>query len=221
MGKTGKPNRRWIIHRNYAKKISSAPRYNYPLYSAIRKYGVSNFTFEVIENFDTEEDSLVAEEWWIAYLKSIGAILYNLTNGGEGISGRPHSEETKRKISESNRGNQNRLGQTNSTQHRANISISQKGKVYSTKRKSDWYQSYYGKEEPNGLSGIEKERTEQSEKLKGELGSNSKLNEQQVKEIKQLIKDGVSHRVIAKMFGVSKSAIGDIGSGRCWSHVKI
>lgn len=221
IGKTNNPKRRWILHRNYAKSSSPSPRFNYPIYKALRKYGISNFTFDVMQCFSTEIEALEAEREWIAYLRSFGIPSYNITNGGEGTSGHNHSPETRKKISESNKGKQNRLGLTNSIEHNANISAALQGKTYSKERKIKWRQSRFGNEQPLGLLGIEKSRNIQSEQLKGELGPNAKLNERQVREIKQLIRDGLSTRKIAKLFGVGKSIIGDIGRGRCWSHITI
>ncbi len=221
VGKTNNPEKRWTLHKNYAKNTSLDPKFNYPIYKGIRKYGIINFTFEVIECFGTESEALESEKGWIMYLRSFGIALYNITDGGEGTSGHIHSTETKEKISKSNKGKKNRLGLINSTEHNANISAALKGKEYSSERKSNWRQSKFGNLEPFGLSGIDKKRNVKSEKFKGESGPNAKLNEQQVKEIKQLIKNGLSHRKIAKIFDVGKSIIGDIGRGRCWSHVKI
>lgn len=161
-------------------------------------------------------------QWWISYFKMIGASLYNITNGGEGTSGRKHSVETRKKISDANKGKQNRLGQINSPKHRENISQSLAGKNYSFDRKKQWYTSYYGSNIPNGLSGKEKERNSKSEAHKGSKnGRAAKLNEEQVLQIKKLIREGLSTRSLAKTFGVSKSAIADISRGRCWSHVMI
>lgn len=47
-----------------------------------------------------------SEQFWIAYFSFIGAKLTNLTNGGGGILGLSHSNETKKKI-----GNSNKLSQ--------------------------------------------------------------------------------------------------------------
>lgn len=56
---------------------------NKHLQNAIKLYGVENFSFECIEEWPTYDKALEAEIEMIAYLKSIGAILYNMTNGGE------------------------------------------------------------------------------------------------------------------------------------------
>lgn len=216
IGETGHAKKRWIAHRNHGKN----KRYNYPLYKAMYKYGNSAFSFSIIENYDLESAALNAEQYLISYFKSKGYKLYNVTNGGEGTSGRICSELTKEKISKANKGKQNRLGLSNSEEQNANISKALKGKTYSKNRKDNWYKLRFNKSAPNGIAGSEKERNAKSEAHKGEKnGKACKLNEPQVVEIKRLIKNGLSTRQIAKLFNVSKSAIADISSGRCWSHV--
>jgi group I intron endonuclease len=202
------------MHRNLGK----SKKYKYPIYNAMKKYGINNFTFEIIETYLKEDEALKAEIDLIAYFKCIGTELYNITNGGEGSFGRKHSSETKEKISNSNKGNKSRLGQTNSTEHRRKISDAQKDIPYTKERKIKWYKSYYNNSMPNGLVGTEKIYNLKS---LSHHGKNNKLSENQVREIKILLKNGLSNRLISKMFNVSKSAIGDISSGRCWSHILI
>ena len=48
----------------------------------------------------------------------------------------------------------------------------------------------------------------------------SKLDEQQVKEIKTLLASKVKQRLISKTYGISPSAVSDIKFNRTWSHVK-
>lgn len=49
----------------------------------MRKYGIQRHSFEVVEAHPTFEEALEAERWWITYLRSLGARVFNLTNGGE------------------------------------------------------------------------------------------------------------------------------------------
>lgn len=57
--------------------------YDTAIHRAIRKYGVDNFSFEIIE--ECEQDQLHEREiYWIDYYNSFGNG-YNLTNGGEGV----------------------------------------------------------------------------------------------------------------------------------------
>lgn len=54
---------------------------------------------------------------------------------------------------------------------------------------------------------------------KGSKHHFAKLNEDKVKEIKIMIRDGVKQTEIAKHFGVLQSNISHIKSGKLWSHV--
>lgn len=57
--------------------------YDTAIHRAIRKYGVDNFSFDVIEECD--QDKLLEREiYWINYYQSFGNG-YNLTSGGEGV----------------------------------------------------------------------------------------------------------------------------------------
>lgn len=70
----------------------------------VNKHG---FTVQIIAEHEKEEDAYKHEKELIAYHKSIGSPLVNLTDGGEGASGMPKSEETKAKISKANKGRLN------------------------------------------------------------------------------------------------------------------
>ena len=57
--------------------------YNTAIHRAIRKYGVENFSFDIIEECDQNE-LREREIYWINYYNSFGNG-YNLTTGGEGV----------------------------------------------------------------------------------------------------------------------------------------
>jgi len=79
IGYTSNPHIRWLQHKNPNHKYSGGNL----LKKAIKKYGTGNFKFEILETFAIKNDALDAEVFWISYLKSLGAQLYNLTDGGE------------------------------------------------------------------------------------------------------------------------------------------
>lgn len=56
---------------------------------------------------------------------------------------------------------------------------------------------------------------------RGEKSNFCKLKEEQVKEIKKLLTDGLSQYEIGRKFNVSRGAICDIKRGRNWKHVVI
>ena len=78
--------------------------------SALKKYGKDNFIWEVIDRTDNKEDLCKLERLWIfiyqSYDRNIG---YNHTLGGDGGSeqGRIFSENYKKKMSESSKGEKN------------------------------------------------------------------------------------------------------------------
>ena len=78
----------------------------------------------------TEAEAFKHEIYMIAVFgrKDLGTgILRNRTDGGEGVSGRILSQESRRKISEANKGNTNCLGKTHSEESKKKMSESQKG----------------------------------------------------------------------------------------------
>ena len=81
---------RWKQHRSFVKTNRRSA-----IYSAIRKYGLHAFRFEVVE--ECSQDVLEQrEQYWIAKLDSYNNG-YNLTAGGE--SNKVVSEATRKKIS--------------------------------------------------------------------------------------------------------------------------
>jgi hypothetical protein len=81
----------------------------------------------------TEEEAFKHEIYMIAVFgrKDLGTgILHNKTDGGDGVSGYEHSEETKRKLSISRSGENNPLyGKSRSKETRRKISEGHKGKT--------------------------------------------------------------------------------------------
>lgn len=66
-------------------------------HKALIKHGSQVFDWIVLESC-LLDDLNSSEKFWISYFKSIGAELYNLTSGGDGLLGYKHTNETKIKI---------------------------------------------------------------------------------------------------------------------------
>ena len=89
--------RRWQSHKQrYDKK--SDKEYNKVLYKAFRKYGIENFTFEIIEECALEQ-LREREKYWIAYYDSYHNV-YNATPGGDGILPMPGEKHPNHKLTE-------------------------------------------------------------------------------------------------------------------------
>lgn len=88
VGKSIDIGRRWSRHRAVAFN-KSEHGYNYPLYRAIRKYGLENFEFSVLEECPKNMLNF-NEEKWVSVLDTFNNG-YNQTKGGE----RDHSKQVK------------------------------------------------------------------------------------------------------------------------------
>lgn len=73
---------RWKEEQAASQNVNSVA-YNYLLSRAFRKYGLDNFSFEIIEVCNKEELN-DREKYWIKYYHSFGSDGYNQTPGGQG-----------------------------------------------------------------------------------------------------------------------------------------
>lgn len=92
-------------------KIQTERGYNYPFYRAIRKYGVENLIWDILDYANNQDELNEKEKYWISYyntyIKSRDSNGYNQTFGGEGQNGLIHTEESKDKIRKSELGDNN------------------------------------------------------------------------------------------------------------------
>ena len=152
--KQGREKRRWQEHFVYTVKDNKI------LHNAIRKYGAKNFEVKIIETDILEELIDEREQYYIKYYNTfyLNGQGYNMTEGGQGIHGYTHTEETKQRIKESNLTAWQRLkkdeperyaqlcinrglaikGKPKSDEHKAKLSIA------ASKRTGD-KNSFYGK----------------------------------------------------------------------------
>lgn len=78
-------------------------RDNMYFHRAIRKYGIDNFDWDIIDKADNIDELNRLEIYYIGWYDTYNNG-YNLTLGGKSNVGYKHSEESKRKNSESNKG---------------------------------------------------------------------------------------------------------------------
>lgn len=105
IGKSIEFNKRMGHHKNSKNKTYIS--------RAVRKYGWENFKVEKIIVNVPEEDLNNLERAYIAVENTKAPNGYNLTDGGEGVSGVVFSEESRKKMSESRRrvlSNRDRFG---------------------------------------------------------------------------------------------------------------
>lgn len=98
-----RPTDRFSQHRYLARHSGQEKSISY-LHQAMAKYGVDNFSFEIIENIENDKLN-EREQYWIAQYNSLVPQGYNLTIGGEGTlrHSRPQTLEEREKRKQSNK----------------------------------------------------------------------------------------------------------------------
>ena len=84
IGQSVNIEKRFIAHKNTAFNPNYVG-YNYPLYRAIRKYGIDNFSFEVLEECLVDELN-TKEIWYVAQYQAHSKMGYNQDDGGDQAS---------------------------------------------------------------------------------------------------------------------------------------
>lgn len=133
------------------------------LWQAYRKYGFENFKKEIIlSDIDSKDLANDYEQFYILWNRVLGKAEYNLAAGGNGSIGVHYhlSEETKRKISEANKGrpawNKGKIGVNTGLQKgkkhkpfseetKKRMSEAQKGKIKSEEHKRKIAETMVGK----------------------------------------------------------------------------
>jgi len=105
------------------------------LWNAINKHGKENFKKEIICECFSKEDLNEKEKYWIKTLNCKVPNGYNITEGGDGVVGRKHTEEEKVQIREQMKGNKYSLGSKRSEEFKNNIREINKGNKYNLGRK--------------------------------------------------------------------------------------
>lgn len=108
---------------------------------SIKKYGIENFTKEIIEICESNEILCEREKFWIEFFNSSDLkIGYNISKGGDGgdtLSNNPNIDIIRKKISETMK------KKIFSEEHRKNLSKNHQSTKY---RKGKTYEELYGKE---------------------------------------------------------------------------
>jgi group I intron endonuclease len=83
------PKMRWYAHLDYARKGRKSH-----LYDSIRKHGVENFKWEIIDQGKTVEELNELETKWLAHYRTLGKVYNNREAGNN----KTHSAESIEKM---------------------------------------------------------------------------------------------------------------------------
>ena len=159
IGKSVNVSKRWKEHRC---SLRNGNHHNRHLQRAWDCYGEESFCFKVLEYAEPNELADL-EISYISKHNAFGEGGYNFTMGGEGgLLGMPKSEETRRKISESNKGrphtpeekeqlskalkgkkftdeHKRRIGEANKTSHAKSVLCVETGQVFKSAKEAGIY----------------------------------------------------------------------------------
>ena len=172
----------------------------------------------------TEQEAFKHEIYMIAVFgrKDLGTgILQNLTDGGEGGSGRVLSEETRRKLSDANRGkNHPNYGKTTSLETKAKMSASKKNMSDETRKKMSEVKKgenhpFYGKthspETKRKMSDAKKNPSEETRRKISDAKKGKTLSEETRRKMSEAHK-GKTHSE------QSKRKVGEANKGKTQSE---
>lgn len=197
------------------------------LNNAILSYGKDKFYYEIITFCGTQETADLLEDYFINKYNSRNPEYgFNIKTGGS--RGVPN-EQTKLKMSESNKGDKNyffgksfagpkhpQWGIPKSDETKRKISEANTGKRFSPERKKEISDRIKGSGNP--MYG--KKHTESmKQKVRGNNHHSAKLKESDVKIIKQMLRDNIPLCEIARKFKITSGNVISIKKGKTWSHV--
>ncbi len=154
VGKTQDLKARTCAHRTAAARGKA----DQVLYRAMRKYGTSAFCLEVLGTFATDQEALDAEVRFVRALNTKVPAGYNMTDGGEGMSGHTckRSPETRAKLSAIKKGRkltpehrakiaEGGRGRSPSAETRAKLSAAHRGRAKSPEHCANMSKAQMGK----------------------------------------------------------------------------
>jgi group I intron endonuclease len=184
---------------------------------------MDNFEMTILKDRLVERDAKMLEIMFIAKFKSNinrygNKYGYNLTDGGDGVSGYSHvawnkgkvgcySEESLKKMADSSR------GKKHSEETKKKMSKAQTGKKHTEESKKKMSEANKGKKSNfvswcRGTIGVVKPNSGSFKK--GQKSTNQKITEDQKPAIIERYNSGVTQGQIADEYGVSKSTINNI-----------
>ena len=191
IGQTENLRGRWTQHKSNVSIL------NYPIYGAIRKYGIDKFRFVPLEFFNKREEIDAAEIFWIDLLETRNKKYgYNLKGGG--ANGK------------------------HSTASLLKMSFIKIGKRHSLDSKLKMSKSHLGDNNPNfgkvtPLTIKDKISKSVSLVVKGEDNPRAKLTQMVVLDIrKEWATGNFLQRELAEKYGVSRAMIGYVVRGDNW-----
>lgn len=211
--------RRWQEHlrsgqpEKYNKK--SLRDANTPIHRAMQKYGVNNFSIQILE-VCSKENLNSKEKYWIkifnATNKNFG---YNITNGGQDNFALSHEQHSQAKLS------QKQVNEIIELLRNSNLSLSEISKKYSNISKATLSMINQGKTWKNKNLIYPIRQTYKGSK--GSKNPRARFTEEEVMELRKMYSQGLTLKNIPEKYKkiASDSAITAIFYGKTYKHLPI
>lgn len=205
---------RWDCHR---AQLNGGYHHNKALQKEWNEFGADSFEFKIIESVDNTDVLNDLEIKYIALYRE-KELNYNVSDGGDAgcFAGKHLSEETKRKIGDKNRVHM--TGRKASDETKAKMSKSQKA------RYDKWTQEdreQWGKMVSVRASGYhlsESVRKEMSERQRTKPNS-AKFTPDDIRAIRSAKENGASSKELAEKYKTTPSYIMAIVNKRRWAYI--
>lgn len=166
---------------------------------ALRKYGFDKFTYEVIDSADTWEELGEKEKYWIKFYDSVNSG-YNICDGGHTNIQYKFSQKQIEDVQLLLRIGDLTLQEISNL---TNVSLSVISNI------------------KNGKGSRNLEVIKRKPKYNvGSENRASKLTEETARAAKEDLARGISRRDIQSKYGISKSLVQQLATGKIWSHVE-
>lgn len=193
-------------------------KYAGPAINAARaKYGIDNFGFEILK--ECKDDELdYWEKYYIKELNTKAPYGYNLTDGGGGMSGYTLSEETRKKMSEIQKGKNNGFyGKNHTDEAKKKIGEAQKGE------KNHMYGKHWSEEAKKKLSDARKGKTpwnkgktniysDEAKKKMSDSKKGKKLSEEHKKKLSESHLNGKYSKIVLQIDKETNETISEFPS---------
>lgn len=212
IGQTIEPDTRLAWHIQAAKR--GEKRWVYNWIRSLLSHGVSPI-MRIIEHCSLDKEANDRESHWILLYRSYGVDLTNLTDGGGGIRGMKHSEETKAKIGRAHTGkvltpeqrmamSKARTGVPLSPERREVAVAALRRRVWTDEQKRAISDRMKGNNHCLGQVHSPERIAAQSRVASGQNGAGALLTDEQATEIRSRAAAGEKQHLLADEFGVDR-----------------
>ena len=221
---------RWHQHVSALKRKE---HHSVTLQRAYDKYGKDAFVYEIIEKLTDDKEVLEREQYYIDLYDSANPKLgFNICKFAGNHKGMTHSEESKELTRQKSKKNwenpeyrkkviEGATGLKREEETKQKQSEAAKSRFSSEGARRQHSIACKGVKKKEGSGEKQSKIMRESCRVLGANNPKAKLNEEKVREIRQLYTSGgYTYKQIGELYGVTHYAIADVITRRKWSHVE-